>query len=198
MSFRVEEKISATPYEIEILYAELIQKGMRLLYPTRIIHSIYFDTMYHQILADSEEGCLPRRKIRIRHYPNEKEPAHQLEIKISAIEGRYKTSKPISKTALQKILNLGVYDGQYGLLMPKTEVCYHREYCQLDNIRITFDRHIQYRRFQANHQNHYDNYIVLEIKNPYQENIDFIQSLIPVARRRFSKFAQSMLISYSQ
>ncbi len=198
MSFRIEEKISATPYEIETLYAELTQKGMKPLHPNRIIHSIYFDTIHHQILADSEEGCLPRRKIRIRHYPDETQPNHQLETKISAIEGRYKTSKPIPKLASQRILKLGIYDQQYGLLIPKTEVRYHREYCQLNNIRITFDRHIRYCRFQANHNNHYEPYIALEIKNPHHENIDFIQSLIPIARRRFSKFSQSMLASYSQ
>ena len=192
MSFRLEEKIPATPYEIALLYQQLQQQGMQPLYPSRTIHSVYFDNAQQQILADSEEGCLPRRKTRIRHYPQEKDIAYQLEIKISSIEGRYKTSKTLSAAQRQEYLENGIYDVQYGLLIPQIAVEYTREYCQLDNIRLTFDRHIFYCDYR-NDRKYHEAYQVLEIKNPEQENLSFIDNLIPARRHRFSKFSRAML-----
>ncbi len=196
MSFRLEEKIPATPYEIALLYQQLQQQGMQTLYPSRTIHSIYFDNAHQQILADSEEGCLPRRKTRIRHYPQEKDISYQLEIKISATEGRYKTSEPRSAAQRQYELENGIYDSQYGLLIPQVSVEYTREYCQLDNIRLTFDRHIFYCDIRNEGRKYHEAYQVLEIKNPEQKNLDFIDNLIPARRHRFSKFSRAMLRVY--
>lgn len=198
MSFRIEEKIPAKPYEIETLYRQLQRKGMVPLYPVRTIHSLYFETPQNQILSCSEEGVLPRRKTRIRHYPDEKNLTYQLEVKISSIEGRYKTSASLSDTERNNMVDFGFYDNQYGLLLPKVEVRYQREYCKLGPFRMTFDRHIQYNAFNAKHQNYYETDSVLEIKNPYRENIDAIGELIPFPRYRFSKFSRAMLASYPQ
>ena len=48
---------------------------------------------------DSEDGCLPRKKIRIRFYPNQNS-GFNLETKISSVEGRFKSSKKIDKNKL--------------------------------------------------------------------------------------------------
>ena len=45
--------------------------------------------MYH----NSVEGVLPRKKIRIRFYPENQDNNFYLEKKISSIEGRYKTKE---------------------------------------------------------------------------------------------------------
>ena len=42
---------------------------------------------------DSVEGSVPRKKIRIRNYPNTDDKNYYLETKISSIEGRFKTRK---------------------------------------------------------------------------------------------------------
>ena len=192
MSFRLEEKIPATIFEIEKLYRQLQDEGMLPLHPTRIIHSVYFDTPDNQIFFDSEEGCLPRRKVRIRHYPEDKKASYLLELKTSSIEGRYKTSDPLTKTQMQKLLKQGFFDNHYGVLMPKTEVTYRREYCQFNNVRITFDRNIQYCPFQAKHRTHHERQQVVEIKNPYRENLTALEKIFAISRHRFSKFSNSM------
>ena len=43
---------------------------------------------------DSEDGCLPRKKIRVRTYPeNKNDSEYFFETKISSVEGRYKIVK---------------------------------------------------------------------------------------------------------
>ena len=46
---------------------------------------------------DSIEGLTPRKKIRVRNYPNTQDNKMYLEIKISSVEGRFKTRKIINK-----------------------------------------------------------------------------------------------------
>ena len=53
---------------------------------------IIFDNNEFQMYYDSIEGCLPRKKVRLRNYEDER---NFLEIKISSTEGRYKTSNEI-------------------------------------------------------------------------------------------------------
>ena len=58
------------------------------MYEPRKINSLYFDTLSLQSFSDSEEGTLPRKKIRVRWY-NDFEKL-TIEKKISSVEGRYK------------------------------------------------------------------------------------------------------------
>ena len=46
---------------------------------------------------DSVEGTVPRKKIRVRNYPHDKNVFLYLEMKISSADGRYKTSNIIDK-----------------------------------------------------------------------------------------------------
>ena len=68
MSFRKEKKYKLTASDQKILKNNLINKGMKLLYPKREINSIYLDTKSLDFYLNSEEGVLPRKKIRIRWY----------------------------------------------------------------------------------------------------------------------------------
>ena len=72
MSFRLEEKIKLHISD-KIKLKNLITKNFgKELYPKRKISSIYFDNKYLDMYKDSEEGTIPRKKIRIRSYPAEK------------------------------------------------------------------------------------------------------------------------------
>jgi hypothetical protein len=51
---------------------------------------------------DSIEGLAPRKKIRVRNYPEKSNDTFQLETKISSIEGRYKTAKKFQKIILKR------------------------------------------------------------------------------------------------
>ena len=72
MSFRLEEKIELHISDyLKILF--LIKKnGGNEIFKERKISSLYFDNKNYDMFLDSEEGVLPRKKIRIRNYPEEK------------------------------------------------------------------------------------------------------------------------------
>ena len=91
MSFRNEKKFRLSYGDSYHLKSNLISLGMKKMYPDRKINSEYFDTKHLKMFSDSEEGILPRKKIRLRWY-NDK-LVKNLEIKVSSNEGRYKKSK---------------------------------------------------------------------------------------------------------
>ena len=70
MSFRKEKKFKLTKSDLSLLKVELLHKGMKFLHPKREINSCYFDTNNLKMFHDSEEGILPRKKIRLRWYKN--------------------------------------------------------------------------------------------------------------------------------
>ena len=73
MSYRKEKKFKLTSYDAIKIIADLKQKGMRELFPKRIISSQYFDNSNFDMFLDSEEGLLARKKIRVRWYNFSKE-----------------------------------------------------------------------------------------------------------------------------
>ena len=96
MSFRKEKKYKLTASDQKILKNNLINKGMKLLYPKREINSIYLDTKSLDFYLNSEEGVLPRKKIRIRWYNTDLKKVSK-ETKISsAIEDDVKIVRQIS------------------------------------------------------------------------------------------------------
>ena len=66
---RYEIKFDVTGYDLTNLISEL---QMIYLYPQRKIISTYYDTIYLKYFNDSEEGLLPRKKVRVRNYENDK------------------------------------------------------------------------------------------------------------------------------
>ena len=96
MSFRKEKKAALTHSDLIVLKEKLLSKGMKSLYPSRRINSLYFDTRGFRMFEESEEGLTPRKKIRIRWY-NESS-TYSLEKKISSIEGRFKETEKIPYT----------------------------------------------------------------------------------------------------
>lgn len=59
--------------------------GMKLLHKPRKVLSVYFDNVGTKMFSDSEEGLLPRKKVRIRWYDNNKK--FTLEKKFQALKG---------------------------------------------------------------------------------------------------------------
>jgi hypothetical protein len=179
------------------IHADLTLRGLSELYPARCIHSVYFETRDFQMLANAEEGVLPRKKIRIRNYPDKNPERRFLETKISSIEGRYKTSEEINRDKYEFYTSNGILDSQYGTCYPLMEVKYTRHYCLLDKTRITFDSDISYSGFNSQIFQA-DNWCVIEIKAPADTSIDFLERLVAIPRRRFSKFSNGMLWFHSK
>lgn len=193
MSFRIEEKIVLTTYELYGIRERLLGLGMSTLHPCRLVTSTYFDSRDHGMFVHSEEGVLPRKKIRIRNYGTN-DSDFLLEEKISSVEGRFKKSRIISKTERLLFSRNGIVDSFYGNCSPKVTVSYYRNYFQLMGVRITFDTDIRYVRFGTAIEAR-DNYCVLEIKAVDGTPPDFLERIITEPRKRFSKFSRACIFA---
>lgn len=193
MSFRKEKKYRLTASDQKILKNNLINKGMKLLYPKREINSIYLDTKSLDFYLNSEEGVLPRKKIRIRWYNTDLKKVSK-ETKISSIEGRYKVSEPFFNT--KKVFNkdFQLIDNEYGILKPQILITYIREYFIFNELRLTFDSNIQYKDISSlSGLNIKDKECVMEIKVNFKTNDDYIEKIIEYPISRFSKYSRSIL-----
>ena len=170
-------------------------KDFTKLFTGRKIKSLYFDTINLNMFHDSEEGILPRKKVRIRWYNNNLK--FRLENKISSIEGRFKVTSKIENNILENELYMkNRLDEQYGHIQPILKVSYKRSYFMINDMRITFDRDITYQNLRhANKRKYYDPERVIEIKTPAVYPDDFVEKIIPYSTARFSKYTRGLLLS---
>ena len=190
MTFRKEYKYKLNYSELAICKAQLMQLGMKQLYPPRTVNSIYLDTPDYKMVQESDEGIVPREKHRIRWYG--KEMRFQYEIKTSALEGRFKHSVKCSKYDLDMLSNAGLITSTYGNILPSALISYQREYYVWDKLRITFDSnlHFSFYRLSKNFEfNDYGN--VMEIKAAHECPDDYIMEKFPYQTVRFSKYARA-------
>ena len=192
MSYRKEKKFKLTKSEINKVKKDLNRLGMRKLYLNRKINSIYFDNKNFDIFKDSEEGVLPRKKIRVRWYDQKAE--FKKEIKISSSEGRFKINKKLNQIkSKENIENLLFFDQTYGSLNAKILISYVREYYKFKNLRITFDENISYTNLKDLSFNSYDeNYCVMEIKSAFETSDDYIEKIFNYTNSRFSKYCNGI------
>ena len=191
MSFRFEDKISVGKSESIYFFKNLRKKGFEILYPKRKISSIYFDNTELNMFVDSEEGSIPRKKIRIRNYPLSFESRYNLEIKISSIEGRFKNTKDISLQIKNNYTKYGIFDDQYGLTFPACIVNYYREYFYKDEMRVTHDSSIEYYHFNKSFSFKEDREVI-EIKTSHNFNRNLIDKFFPFSKHRFSKYCEAI------
>ena len=120
MSFRLEKKftLDTRKYDEFIRYINTIDA--KKIYNSRKVFSTYFENDFFSSFKQSEEGVVPRKKIRIRSYnTNDHSVVSKLEIKISAEDSRFKKVEKIkSKHQIEKLLNRGLLDRNYGLCKP--------------------------------------------------------------------------------
>ena len=195
MSFRKEKKFRVTISDYHKFQDQLCKQGMLTLFEPRVVNSIYFDTVNLKMFYDSEEGVLPRKKVRIRWYNTEK--IFTLENKISSIEGRFKVTHRLDNNILDnELLNDNRIDEIYGAIQPVLKVSYERSYFIFNQMRITFDKNITYENLKyGNKQKYYEPERVIEIKIPPNFSDDFLEQLIPYPTTRFSKYSRGCLFS---
>ena len=195
MSFRKEKKFKVTIHDYNKFQNLLFNQGMKLLHVPRLISSIYFDTKNLQMFYDSEEGTLPRKKIRVRWYNNNNH--FVMEKKISSVEGRYKTKMILTTISdTEQLLLEHYFDNQYGNVIPSLKISYIRSYFNFNSMRITFDEQIKYQNVQAGFKRIYtDPERIVEIKIPITCSDDYIEKYIPYATSRFSKYSRGILLS---
>ena len=190
MSFRKEEKIVLN-YVNYINIKNFIKKNKgNTLFPERNIKSIYFDNIENKMFLDSEEGILPRKKIRVRTYPNFNNQWY-LEKKINSVEGKFKKSIKINNNLLNDYLKQGIYDSTYGNCFPNLIVEYSREYFQIENIRITLDKSVVYKSFLNNKTINKNNQIIVEFKTNNLNKLQLFNGEIPFQFIRMSKYCEA-------
>ena len=193
MSFRNERKYRLSYSDATKLKSNLISLGMKKLHPDREINSEYFDTKELKMFLDSEEGILPRKKIRVRWYQDKS--VQNLETKISSVEGRFKKSIRFSDKYKEK--GLFLQDSFYGKIFTSIIVNYKREYYKLKNFRLTFDTKINYKNSRLKSYVRYnDKETVLEIKTKNLYSNDFIDQFINYPTSRFSKYCRGIHMTH--
>lgn len=191
MSFRIEEKIPMSFSDGIQLIDRLRCKGLKNLFPKRRIISEYFDNQRFDLFRDSEEGLLPRKKLRVRHYPDSINKC-LLEKKISSLEGRFKISSEIDQSTKESIYTHGLLDNDYGVLQAVVNISYVREYFTYEGVRMTMDSEIVYQDLNSAGNCYAEEEGVIEIKANASTSLDFLISLIQERRRRFSKYCNSV------
>tara|TARA_B100001989_G_scaffold71564_1_gene48816 strand:+ start:2779 stop:3381 length:603 start_codon:yes stop_codon:yes gene_type:complete len=186
MSFRIEEKILVNENDNFLVKKFLKLNSAKKLYNSRVVKSLYFDNNSFDMFQNSEEGIVPRKKIRIRSYPKFNNKFF-LEIKISSVEGRFKKSNEISETQCLELIKNGIFDKQYGHCKPKIYVKYLREYYIMKDTRITYDKDIEYLNVQQRILGK-ENSRVLELKPNKDKNTDELFLDFPFSRIRYSKY----------
>lgn len=166
-------------YEIKFLLDEaqlsefefwmLGRTSMKQAYPRRIVNSLYFDDVEYRAARDNLVGLANREKYRLRWYGDAgRDEVIDLKLERKAREGRlgYKQGKvlrPLQNTLLkvdlsetasvckQNFFELGLIDGDMSAqLLPVLYVKYSRQYFQdIDGIRITIDRSLEFSNVQA-------------------------------------------------
>ena len=188
MSFRIEEKLLINKYQLSEFKEYLVSRGAIKIFKTRKINNLYFDNDKFDMFNDSIEGCLPRKKIRLRNYEDER---NFLEIKISSTEGRYKTSNQINLSKTYNMKSSGLFDKDYGSCKPVLHVEYLRNYFKYDDVRVTIDSNIKYftkyRKFLGIDRNQ-----IIELKASYFKDLNELMKDFPFPRSRFSKYTNGI------
>ena len=192
MSFRIEEKLNIDDNNLFIFKKWLNVNKAKKIYDGRIVTSIYFDNTRMDIYNNSNEGVVPRKKIRLRTYNNNFDYANngQLEIKISSVEGRYKST--INTKKIDSILKFGLFDKDHGTCKPKVIVSYFRSYIKIFNVRVTLDENINYRKYGSNLTATKDRSFIAEIKSEDVNSLNYISDKFNFTRIRFSKYCRAI------
>tara|TARA_X000001036_G_scaffold375591_1_gene364505 strand:- start:80 stop:715 length:636 start_codon:yes stop_codon:yes gene_type:complete len=199
MSFRKENKSTLNDGKLSTLIRWIFQNNGGILFPERIVNSIYFDNRNLNMYFESVEGVLPRKKIRLRLYKSENYLKNfinntNLEFKISSVEGRYKISKKNMANDMKNIQH-GISDKDYGLCKPVLNVTYLRTYYKINGIRLTIDRKINYKKIKFSKILPYsiqDKLNVVELKYSSNEIDNKILDLFPFQFNRFSKYCRGI------
>tara|TARA_B110000459_G_C16576503_1_gene479016 strand:+ start:733 stop:1347 length:615 start_codon:yes stop_codon:yes gene_type:complete len=164
------------------------------IYPSRKIHSTYFENINRQMYLDSIEGLVPRKKIRIRSYENLLDSSphfeEKFEIKYTYEDFREKKVEPLSIQTFQNTY----HDNIYGLCSKILKINFIREYYLIGESRITIDYEIKATNVNNSKISLPINKIIIEFKSfNFEANAELIDNL-GLRRNRFSKYTEGINI----
>jgi len=191
MSFRTEFKTVLHHSKYYNFIDWLNKNEFKKIYKPRTVFSTYYDNYDFQMFRDSEEGIIPRKKIRIRSYDKYTHDINSnFEIKISSLEGRYK--KTFKNNIIKKF-----YDKEYGYVSPVINVSYQRIYFLKEDIRLTIDSKINYSNIKnTSGFKIFDKYIV-EFKTKKRLDDLNILNNYNIVNARYSKYCEAIKSYYN-
>lgn len=193
MSFRQEKKLDITYSSLNKIYLFLSKNKFFKKYPDRKVNSCYFDTINFAMHAQSEEGVVPRKKIRIRWYNDINNTKFYLEKKVTLFDRRFKNSEEISYKKFINFRKIGYFDKKYGFCNPKMMISYNRAYYQNSFFRVTIDTNITYKTLNCISLNKFilDKKPIMEVKyNTEKQNA--YDSYFFFKEIRFSKYSRGI------
>jgi len=174
----------------------LSEAGFIEVFQPRCVESVYFDDDQLSLHNESEEGIVPRYKVRLRSY-NQGRDCGRVEMKFTHPHWRSKfTSEEVAFDLTDGSLRVGIWSTEgRTVLSPKIIVGYQRRYFERDGIRATIDYGIKFRDcvsgMRANSTTS-----VLEFKINRSSKSDFLGSdlALPLGRRvtRMSKYCEGV------
>jgi hypothetical protein len=187
---RIENKfVLDENYKYKIIN-KILNSGFIEIYEQRNIESVYYDNLKLQSFYDSNEGSIPRKKIRIRSYDGFKTDFNY-EIKELTTNGRFKSVKKVVSLPEKCI------DDLYKVMYPQVIVRYKRRYFTNNFIRLTLDWEINYQQFNSDKINKSQN-LVLESKlsdgTKYNEEINNLK-VFGLNNVSFSKYVEAINLS---
>tara|TARA_B100000886_G_C20423516_1_gene492749 strand:- start:2225 stop:2815 length:591 start_codon:yes stop_codon:yes gene_type:complete len=196
VTYRIEKKLYIKKENFFDFKKKLFEIGAKQIFKTRKVNSLYFDNLKQDMYQDSIEGLTPRKKIRVRNYPDD-DSGFFLETKISSVEGRFKTNKKISYSNFINLKKIGVFDDKYGICKPIMNVKYDREYFKKEDVRITLDYNILYKLYNSKIMKR-DEEIVAELKTSMSKNLDDLFEMYPYQEIRFSKYCNGIKLFFKE
>jgi SPX domain protein involved in polyphosphate accumulation len=200
MGFRLEDKIKFHISDYLKIKNEIRKNNGKILHPKRLVSSLYFDNKNLDMFIDSEEGNVPRKKIRYRSYPEENKNNFYFEKKINSAEAKYKKSSEKNTENFEQDIKNGILEPGYGLIEVKIKVSYYREYYLVDGTRLTLDYHINYSSPDGYNSKNDRESLILEVKS--SDKIIEVQNkflnTIPFRRERFSKYCEGINALYNK
>ena len=192
MSFRVEEKFRISQNKLLLFKKWLNDNNAEKIFPDRKIISIYLDNEEKKMYEESIEGIVPRHKLRLRYYNDNKEIC-SLERKITSVEGRFKTSKKVN---FDKLFLIGVFDKFYGNCKPVIKIDYIRSYFKIKNFRFTIDTNINFNGINLNKIFssivYRTNKTIIELKCQDKDKYSPFYNQINFEKARFSKYCEGI------
>ena len=172
-------------------------------FPTRNVNSIYFDTKELEFFIDSEEGTVPRKKIRYRWYDSkEMLKKGSIEIKKTFATYRDKDNVKTNNLAFSKVMDMCENLASRPLL-PVVKVTDDRDYfLDTKGNRFTVDYNIRYfslfneiSKLQVKNQA-FEKYSILEVKTELDVDQDQLITDFGDKRVRHSKYCEAVKHCY--
>jgi len=183
---RFEIKFDVTD---ESIHNIILKLNLVPIYEERKIHNIYFDTDDLVFFNESEEGSVPRKKIRLRSYNFSKN--HNLEIKFTYNFNRKKDSyNNVDTKDLRRFLNKS---GVHEKIKPVLKLNYDRKYFMCKFGRVTYDYNLKFSKINQNFF-YKDTLIknILEFKTTENKNRENFLMYSKMKNIRFSKYCYAL------